>query len=66
MHQTHQYIYSVSVPQDVCVSSPLTILWPRNVRRLCLVAGIHHIIMIIIQELTLSVCDLLLSPVQYY
>ena len=29
-------------------------------------AGTHHIIMIIIQELTLSVCDLLLTPVQCY
>lgn len=48
----------------VCVSSSLTILSPRNVRQL--MAGTHHIVMIIIQELTLSVCDLLLTPVQYY
>lgn len=42
----------------------LTILFPRQVHRL--MAGTHHIIMIIIQELTLSVCDLSLTPVQYH
>lgn len=61
-----KYIYSKNVPQYVCVSSLLTVLCSRNVRRLCLMAGTHHIIMNIIQELTLSVCDLSLTPVQYY
>lgn len=57
-----QCIYSTVC---ICVSSSLTISFPpRTVRQL--MAGTHHIIMIIIQELTLSVCDLLLTPVQCY
>lgn len=62
-HKHLQYIHRRSTGR-VRVSSPLTILCPRK-EKSCLMAGTHHIITIIIPELTLSVCDLLLtqSPV---
>lgn len=61
-----QYIMYIfySVYVRVCELLSHHFIPPRTVRQL--MAGTHHIIMIIIQGLTLSVCDLLLTPVQCY